>query len=138
MTALIGGPFDDAAIQRRLAAEIENERRHGIQYWPIFDVASGAHFGCCGLRPYDVAERVLEIGFHLLPEASGRGLASEAARAVIDHAFGELRAAALFAGHHPDNHASRRLLQKLGFRYTHDEPYAPTGRMHPSYRLNSS
>ena len=43
----------------------------------------------------------------------------------------------LFAGHNPDNDASRQLLQQLGFQYTHDEPYAPTGRMHPSYVLSA-
>ena len=137
VTALIGGPFDDAAVRRRLHAEIETERRHGIQYWPIFNAASGAHLGCCGLRPRDLARGVLEIGFHLRPEASGRGLATEAARAVIDHALGTLRAAALFAGHHPENHASRRLLLGLGFAYTHDELFPPTGRRHPSYRFEA-
>jgi hypothetical protein len=35
-----------------------------------------------------------------------------------------------------DDTASRALLGKLGFRYTHDELYAPTGLLHPSYRLD--
>lgn len=43
--------------------------------------------------------------------------------------------AALIAGHHPENHASRRTLQRLGFRYTHDELYPPTGQMEPCYLL---
>jgi hypothetical protein len=43
---------------------------------------------------------------------------------------------ALFAGHNPANQASRELLARLGFRYTHDELYPPTGLMHPSYRLD--
>jgi len=41
----------------------------------------------------------------------------------------------LFAGHHPENHASRRILSKLGFRLTHEEFYPPTGLLHPSYLL---
>jgi hypothetical protein len=48
----------------------------------------------------------------------GKGTAKEAARAVIDHGFDTLGATALFAGHHPHNEASRRLLQKLGFVHT--------------------
>ena len=43
----------------------------------------------------------------------------------------------LFAGHNPENTVSRHLLQKLGFRYTHDEFYAPTGLQHPSYMMES-
>ena len=42
---------------------------------------------------------------------------------------------ALFAGLHPGNAASRRTLEKLGFLYTHHEPYAPTGLDHPGYLL---
>ena len=135
VTALIGGPFDEAWVRRRLDAEIAQRARHGVQYWPIFDATSGAHLGCCGLRPYDLARGVHEFGVHLRHDAGGRGLATESTRAVIDHAFGALGASALFAGHHPDNDASRRLLVKLGFAYTHDELYEPTGRMHPSYVL---
>jgi len=59
----------------------------------------------------------------------------EAARGVIRHAFGALGCRALFAGHHPQNTESMRLLEKLGFRHTHDELYPPTGLMHPSYLL---
>jgi ribosomal-protein-alanine N-acetyltransferase len=133
VTALIGGPFDEAWVRRRLATEIAGEAAHGASYWPIFDRDTSAHLGCCGVRPY--APGVLELGVHLRHDAGGRGLATEASRAVIDHAFSALGATALFAGHHPDNAASRRLLTKLGFVFTHDELYAPTGRLHPSYRL---
>lgn len=66
--------------------------------------------GCCGLRPYPHGERILELGFHLRPQLWGTGLAMEAARAVIDYGFDDLSAMGLFAGHHPDNEASARLL----------------------------
>lgn len=115
----------------RLAAELELARTHGVQYWPIF--AGEEHVGCCGLRPR--GDRTLELGFHLLPKHWGHGLAQEASRSVISHAFHGLGVAALFAGHHPDNAGSRHTLTRLGFRYTHDEPYAATGLNHPSYAL---
>ncbi len=56
---------------------------------------------------------------------------------MVGYAFGTLGASALFAGHNPANEASRRLLIKLGFPYTHDEFYAPTGMDHPSYLLTA-
>jgi len=128
VTRLIGG-FD---WRERLATELELQRTHGMQYWPIFH--GDAHAGCCGLRPK--AEGVLELGFHLRREHWGKGLAEEAARTVIAHAFGALHASELFAGHHPENDASRRTLSRLGFRFTHDELYAATGLRHPSYSLS--
>jgi RimJ/RimL family protein N-acetyltransferase len=66
----------------------------------------------------------------------GRGLASEAAEGVVAWAFRPpLDAASLFAGHHPHNGASRRVLEKLGFRMVGAEVYEPTGLEHPSYVL---
>ncbi len=134
---LIGGPFSAGQVRQRLTQEIANQAAYGIQYWPIFLLTSDEHVGCCGLRPYPSEPRVYELGFHLRRIHWGQGLAVEAARAVIGHAFATLGAASLFAGHHPANDASRRVLIKLGFRYTHDEFYPPTGRRHPSYRLSA-
>lgn len=129
------GRLDLAQVQERLAREIACESEHGIQYWPLFRLEDDGHVGCCGLRPRDPAARVYELGVHIRSALWGKGYAQEAARAVIGYGFERLAASALFAGHNPGNHDSRRLLQKLGFRHTHDELYAPTGLQHPSYLL---
>jgi len=55
----------------------------------------------------------------------------------MEYAFSTLGVKGLFAGHNPANEASRRVLEKLGFRYTHDEFYPPTGLNHPSYILTA-
>jgi predicted GNAT superfamily acetyltransferase len=130
VTRLFGGPFSLEQVRERLATEMARP----LQYWPVFD--SREFIGCCGLRPRE--EGMPEIGFHVRKAHWGKGYAKEAARAVIRHAFDNLGCRSLFAGHHPANDASRALLGKLGFEYTHDEHYAPTGLMHPSYRLRRS
>ncbi len=48
----------------------------------------------------------------------GQGYATEAARAVIDHAFDDARIDALVAGARVANPASRRVLEKCGFQWT--------------------
>lgn len=136
VTRRIGGPFTRQQIADRLAREVANLRAHGIQYWPIFLRQSGDLVGCCGLKPYGDNPRVLETGFHLRPQYWGQGLGEEAARAVIRHAFEQLGVTSLFAGHHPDNDASRGLLLKLGFRFTHRELYPHTGLEHLCYVLS--
>jgi len=108
---------------------------YNVQYWPIFLLSTGEHVGCGGLRPYKPEDRIFELGFHLLPAYWGKGLAVEAGRGVIAYAFESLGVKALFAGHHPANAASRRVLEKLGFTFTHEELYPPTGLLHPSYLL---
>jgi len=135
VAALIGGPLSPQQVEERLQREITCMEANRVQYWPIFLLSNGAHAGCAGLRPYRIEERIYELGFHLRPEHWGRGLAEDAGRALIDFAFETLGAKGLFAGHHPENHASRRILAKLGFHFTHEEFYPPTGLQHPSYLL---
>jgi len=127
--------FTERQIAQRLDLEIENERAHGIQYWPVFALATGEHVGSCGLRPRDTPE-IPEFGVHIASRHWRHGYGLEAAARVLDYAFSVRKARAVFAGHNPANDASRALLARLGFVHTHDELYPPTGLLHPSYLLS--
>jgi len=129
------GHISEADVRERLDQEIKNERDHGVQYWPVFLRNTDEHVGCCGLRPYAPEKGIFEFGVHIRSSFWRRGFAAEAASAGIEYAFTVLGAKGLFAGHNPHNTISRSLLEKLGFRYTHDEYYPPTGLNHPSYML---
>lgn len=127
-------PLDEAGVEAWLRREIDADAADGVSYWPWFTRdAPTALVGCGGLRPR--APDVFEVGAHLRPAFWRRGLGEEIGRGVCAIAFDVLGARALFAGHHPSNVASRRLLERLGFRRTHDELYPPTGLAHPSYEL---
>jgi len=136
VSRFLGGPFSPEVVEKKLAEEIEDLKVHQVQYWPVFLLATDEHVGCCGLRPYKPDELIYEMGFHLRTPYWGMGFAAEAGQALADHAFQNLGAKALFAGHHPRNLASKRVLEKLGFDFTHEEIYPPTGQMHPSYLLS--
>ncbi|HEX7512581.1 MAG TPA: hypothetical protein VF464_04335 [Candidatus Methylomirabilis sp.] len=41
MTKLIGGPFSKEQVAERLSREITTMQSHGIQYWPMFLLATG-------------------------------------------------------------------------------------------------
>jgi RimJ/RimL family protein N-acetyltransferase len=58
-----------------------------------------------------------EIGFVLHPAYWNQGLVTEAAKAVIIYAMDVLELKRLTYCHFPDNHASRRVCEKLGFTY---------------------
>lgn len=128
-------PWSDAQVDARLVLEMDHARTYGLQYWPMLRIDGGAFVGVCGLKPAQPEERIFEMGYHLLPAYWGQGLASEAGAAVVRLAFETLGIAALTAGHHPENAASGRVLEKLGFVRTGAELFAPTGLMHPAYRL---
>lgn len=129
------GIFTKQDIRHRLETEIDNDKLFHIQYWPIFELSTEELIGCCGIRPFDSEVRSYEIGFHLRKKYWGMGYASEAAKAVIDYSFDDLKADKLYAGHHPQNEASKKLLIKLGFQYIGKNYYKPTGLYHPSYEL---
>jgi [ribosomal protein S5]-alanine N-acetyltransferase len=80
-------------------------------------------------------QSIYEFGVHLRPAFWRRGFAKEAAKVIIEYGFEVLGAETLFAGHHPANNASRKLLLSLGFVPSHEELYRLTGLMHPSYLL---
>jgi RimJ/RimL family protein N-acetyltransferase len=135
VTRFIGGPFSRDRVQEKLDRELVFMSAHHVQYWPVFLLSNGEHVGCAGLRPCKPEEKIYELGFHLRPAYWGQGFALEAGRAVVAWAFNTLDARALFAGHHPSNAASRRVLEKLGFQFTHEEFYEPTGLLHLCYLL---
>ena len=71
-----------------------------------------------GVCSVDLREDGPELGYWLGVPYWGRGFATEAARALIDHAFGDLEHEALISGARVNNPASRRVLEKCGFQWT--------------------
>ncbi len=129
------GTFTNQDIRNRLETEIHNDEEFHIQYWPVFELSADELIGCCGIRPFKSESHSYEIGFHLRKKYWGMGYASETAKAVMDYSFTVLKADRLYAGHHPYNMASEKLLKKLGFQYIGKNYYTPTGLYHPSYEL---
>jgi RimJ/RimL family protein N-acetyltransferase len=76
---------------------------------------AGEIIGGCGHFNRD---GVPEIGYWLGVPFWGNGYATEAVRALIDHAFGSCGHQALVAGARISNPASRRVLEKCGFQWT--------------------
>lgn len=122
-------------IVEKLEEQLRFQNEFGVQYWAVIEKKTGQIIGCSGLRPYSPSEKIFEIGFHIMSDFWGKGFATEAAMGVVIYAKNNLKLEKLFAGHNPENQSSRKVLEKIGFKYTHDEFYEPTGLMHPSYEL---
>jgi [ribosomal protein S5]-alanine N-acetyltransferase len=137
VTKFFGGPFSDEEIEQRLQRELDRQSAYGFQYWPMYWLEDDDFVGCCGLRPYKLDEGIPELGFHLRPKYWGRGLAPEAATVVIEYAFQTLGWKGLSAGHHPENVNSKKVLERLGFRHTHEEFFPALGIKIPYYFLRN-
>lgn len=88
--------------------------REGFGLYLVALAATGERIGMCGLVKREELDDV-DIGFAFLPEWRGQGLALEAARATLAHAreLGLDRVVAIVT---EGNHASIRLLERLGMR----------------------
>jgi RimJ/RimL family protein N-acetyltransferase len=82
----------------------------------VVALRGGALIGACGLVQLD--RHPPEIGYWLGVKFWGKGYATEAVRAIIDHAFTDLDHEALQSAARVTNPASRRVLEKCGFQWT--------------------
>ena len=82
---------------------------------------TGKAIGSVGLHRNDIAEAddEYELGYWLGKPFWGQGIIPEASREMLRYAFADLNMARVWCGHYDGNVKSRRVMEKLGFRYHH-------------------
>jgi RimJ/RimL family protein N-acetyltransferase len=94
-------------------ARLYRERGYGLWLLSLRD--TGRLVGECGITPQDVeGVEEVELGYHMQPGFQRRGLATEAALAVRDHAREAFAIQRLIAIIDPRNVPSQRVAQKAG------------------------
>ncbi|MFI9602838.1 GNAT family N-acetyltransferase [Streptomyces sp. NPDC004069] len=83
----------------------------------IADAESAATLGHIGVNDIRLPLGVARIGYWVLPEARGRGVATRALKLVAGWAFGELRLHRLELDHAVGHGASCRVAERCGFRH---------------------
>jgi ribosomal-protein-alanine N-acetyltransferase len=117
VTCYMGGPRDVTGLRKSLG-EDAGAIPPAFDLRPVVDKASGEVVGHCGLleKLVDGAQEI-ELVYVFAKATWGRGLATEAARALRDHAFDEMRIPRLIALIDPGNAASARVAAKIGLEY---------------------
>lgn len=115
---------DGASRRRWIEWNLENYERDGFGLWVIESRETGEFLGDCGLTYQPVeGEMLLELGYHLVARHRGHGLATEAGRACLEHAFGVLSEDWVCSTVHPDNEASIAVASRLhDHRRTYEKP----------------
>jgi ribosomal-protein-alanine N-acetyltransferase len=132
--ATLGGVRSDERTLQELRQHLDHWEQHGYGLWLFRSRADGQFVGRGGLRNVDVAGRhEVELAFALMAPFWGKGFATEMAEAIVSVAFGELGMAEVVAFTLPANQASRRVMEKVGFRFERDIVHA--GLPHVLYRL---
>lgn len=93
--------------------------------------------GDCGLFPASIGDwTFVDLGWILHADYHGKGYATEAARAIVDHAFGPLGLDELIAHMAEEHTASRHVAERLGMEFFHSQPYERNlGKTHLFHRL---
>lgn len=133
---LIGGARDPRDTADAVRAYAEMHVREGYAFWVVEERETGLIVGEAGLQPFGGEGPEIELGYAFGASSWGRGFATEAGRAIVAEAFGDLGLDELVAVTRDENAASQRVLEKLGFRATgrrtawgHDQPFYVLARV---------
>ncbi len=108
--------------ERTITVFAEHWSQHGLGAWAVTDKVTGEFMGHCGLGPVPEAGEI-EVLYSLGQAYWGRGFATEAARASVRFGFEQANLIRLIALAVPENIASRRVMEHLGFVYEKDAHY---------------
>ncbi len=102
-------------IENKIQENISNfDNKIGIN-WIIKIKESDEAIGYMGIWRVDKHNNRGEIGYAIKKEFWNKGIASEAARTIINYGFSQMELNTIMANTNPKNLASQSLLKKLGF-----------------------
>lgn len=117
VTRYVSGPWHDPDQHRAFVLDRMSRRYPpGLGYWSVRKHASSEFLGWILLIPYEAVRDEVEIGWRFTRASWGQGFATEAAAAVLRHAFGNVCLTDVVADINPMNSPSIRVAEKVGMR----------------------
>lgn len=112
-----GPVFKEIAEAQALIEDLNAEfaEQEGVS-WAVALTRSDKVIGLFGFHHWSHYHRRAEVGYDMARAYWGKGLASEALRAMIPFGFAQMNLHRIYAGTIADNHESVRLLERLGFQ----------------------
>ncbi|WP_026731878.1 GNAT family N-acetyltransferase [Fischerella sp. PCC 9605] len=112
------GILSVAETQKKIEGFIASYAKYGFGKWAVFFKESNELIGYCGIAVEQIDNKnEKEIGYRLDPKFWGKGLATEAASAVLKYGSEQLKLPYILGIAEKANVASVRVLEKLGMRY---------------------
>ena len=111
-----GGEGDLQKEQASLDYYIALEKQRGYSPYLLIEKSTMQPIGVCGFQPSSL-EVDADLFYHLHKDSWGKGYASEASSTCLEYGINSLGFTKLGASVEEGNHASIRVLEKLGFAY---------------------
>jgi RimJ/RimL family protein N-acetyltransferase len=90
-------------------------RQPELGLWATIHKETGKFIGRCGLLPWTIeGQNEVEVAYALAQEYWGRGLATEAAKGILQYGFEQLHLSRLICLIDPANIASQKVAVKMG------------------------
>jgi len=129
-------PLSEEKIAERIQKAVDHRQQRGFGSWVFRLKKDGKFIGLGGLKIHQIdGKEVVSLGYAVMPSYWNQGFATEMAKASLEVGFGYLELTEIWSWALPDNLASQRVLEKLGFRYERDFDFA--GLVHRYYRLGA-
>ena len=110
-------PPTEEQVREMILGSLDHWCEHGFGRWSLERREAAGFIGWCGLKHLSETDEV-EVAYMLARDHWGRGLATEAAGAAVRFGFETVGLKTIVALVHPDNKASRRVIEKLKMAYT--------------------
>lgn len=107
-----GGPISKEQVLARLKADLGSWYLLGFGVWVIQLKPDNSFIGTCGF--WQGNDWPKELTWWVLPKARGQGIATEASKAAISHAYSVFKWDTVETYMNDDNAAARYLVEKLG------------------------
>jgi ribosomal-protein-alanine N-acetyltransferase len=110
------------ALEKRMHFYMSCYDSHGFGMCPMFWKETGEMIGAAGIQPLEDTGEI-EVGYSVIKEFWGRGIATEAARAWMEFGFNKFGLERIVAVAVVGNTASERVMEKLGMTYEKTETH---------------
>ena len=137
VTKHLGGPRDQVKLKAIFEEDAKDPFAEPYDLWPVIEKKTNEVIGHCGLLDKEVNGKIeYEIIYILKTSEWGKGYATEIGKAMIEHAFGEMKLERLIALIEPENKASERVALKIGMKFE-KEVLRPGGAKRKVYVLEA-
>jgi len=134
-----GQPMSHRRIQAFLKRQEHHLKQYGTCFYAMELCDTARVVGLAGLQPVNAETATtvsFELGWWVWKDYWGQGLATEAAAALVTFARNQLRLNTVFAVIDPDNLASIRVAEKLGFDLIDQRMASATNSSRPDWLIN--
>ena len=114
---------DDMVLIMNRTKTVLEKYNHKLGIWAAIEKSTSKFMGWFHLRPSKKDSenlKLLELRYRLKREFWSKGIATEVSKKLLTKAFDELGASEVFAITIQGNLASRRVMEKIGLKFSHD------------------